>query len=55
MKWLRTIIVFDKGNIVAEKDWAAVHKSYAGIIKAIEHPAGSGQFALRRAVHMPSG
>ena len=55
MKWLRTIIVFDKGNVVAEQDWAAVHESYVRSIQAIDHPAGSGKFILRRAVHLPNG
>jgi hypothetical protein len=55
MKWLRTIIVFDKGNVVSEQDWAAVHESYVHSIKAIHHPDGSGKFVLRRAVHFPKG
>ena len=42
MKWLRTIIVFDKGNVVAEQDWAAVHESYVRSTEAIDHPSGSG-------------
>lgn len=54
MKWLRTIIVFDKGNVVAEKDWGTVHESYIRSIEAIDHPAGSGKFTLRRAVHLPT-
>src|ERR1700676_4038042 len=54
MKWLRTIIVFDKGNVVAEQDWAAVHESYVRSIKAIDHPAGTGKFTLRRAVRWPN-
>lgn len=54
MKWLRTIIVFDKGNVVAEQDWAEVHESYTRSIEAIHHPAGTGKFTLRRAVHLPN-
>ena len=41
MKWLRTIVVFDKGNVVAERDWAMVNESHVRIIEAIEHPAGA--------------
>ena len=55
MKWLRTIIVFDKGDVVSEQDWAAVHESYVRGIEAIHHPAGSGKFVLRRAVHLRKG
>ena len=54
MKWLRTIIVFDKGNVVAERDWATVHESYVRSIRAIEYPAGSGKFILRRKVRLPN-
>ena len=55
MKWLRTIIVFDKGNVVAEQDWATVHASYVRSIEAIDHPVGSGKFILRRKVRKPNG
>ena len=54
MKWLRTIIVFDKGNVVAEQDWATVHASYVRSIEAIDHPADSGKFILRRKVRLPN-
>lgn len=54
MRWLRTIIVFDKGNIVAEQDWAEVHESCVRSIEAIDHPAGSEKFILRRAVRLPN-
>jgi hypothetical protein len=55
MKWLRTIIVFDKGNVVAELDWTAVHGSYVRSIEAIKHPANSEKFTLRRKLHLPNG
>ncbi len=55
MKWLRTIVVFDKGNVVAERDWATVHESYVRSIEAIEHPAGAGKFTLRRKLRLPDG
>ena len=55
MKWLRTIIVFDKGNVVAEQDWAAVHESYVRSTEAIDHPSGSGKFTLRRKIRLRNG
>jgi len=48
MKWLRTIVVFDKGAIVEDADWKAVHESYRRSIEAIDHPAGSGKLTLRK-------
>lgn len=48
MKWLRTIIVFDRGNILGSKDLKVLHKSYVQAIGSIDHPRGSGKLALRR-------
>jgi len=53
MRWLRTIIVLDKGNVVGQRDWAAVHESCVRSIQAIDHPRGAGEFILRRAVQLP--
>lgn len=55
MKWLRTIIVFDQGNIVSSSDWSAFHDSYAACIKAIDHPRGTGKFTLREKLALPDG
>lgn len=48
MKWLRTLIVFDQGDIVRSKDWAIVHQSYVNSIRSIVHPAESRSLTLRR-------
>ncbi|PLK68698.1 hypothetical protein C0V73_22780 [Rhizobium sp. TH135] len=48
MKWLRTIIVFDKGNVIGADDWRLVHESYVRSIASIDNPAGSGKLMLRR-------
>lgn len=48
MKWLRTLVLFDKGGIVTSDDWEAVHASYVQAIQQIEHPIGSGKLTLRR-------
>jgi hypothetical protein len=50
MKWLRTLILFDIGNLVSSADWQAVHSSYVRSIKGIEHPLGTGTLTLRRKV-----
>ena len=55
MIWLRTIVIFDEGNVLAERDWAAVHESYVRSIRSIDHPAGSGALTLRRKVRLPNG
>jgi Restriction endonuclease BamHI len=48
MIWLRTLILFDKGNLVSSTDWHTIHGSYRRSIESIEHPPGSGSFTIRR-------
>jgi len=48
MKWLRTIILFDKGNIIGAEDWGKVHESYVRAITSIDHPRGTGRLVLRK-------
>lgn len=54
MKWLRTLVLFDQGNVISSKDWKAVHESYVRSIASIEHPQGSGRLVLRRKVRLPN-
>jgi len=55
MKWLRTIVIFDKGGVVLEADWQSVHESYVRSIQSIDHPHGTGQLTLRRKVRLQNG
>ena len=48
MRWLRTLILFDKGNVINSADWHAVHESYVRSIETLQHPFGSGSFTIRR-------
>jgi hypothetical protein len=48
MNWLRTLILFDQGNITSSADWRALHESYVRSIVSIDHPAGSGSLTLKR-------
>lgn len=48
MKWLRTIVLFDKGDLASARDWAEIHESYTRAISAIDHPAGTGRLVLRK-------
>ena len=47
MKWLRTLVLFDKGNVISSEDWKSVHTSYVRAIASIDHPAGAGKLRLR--------
>jgi len=48
MKWLRTLIIFDRGNLIKSSDWKKIHKSYTRSIQSIDFPEGSGKLKLRR-------
>lgn len=55
MKWLRTLILFDIGNISQSDDWRIVHESYIRAIGAIDHPRGSGALTLREKERLANG
>jgi hypothetical protein len=48
MKWLRTIVLFDKGNLISSSDWHSIHQAFVRSIESIDHPKGSGRLVLRR-------
>jgi len=50
MKWLRTIVLFDQGDVIRSSDWKDLHESYLRAIRSVEHPHGSGSLTLRRRV-----
>lgn len=54
MKWLRTMILFDQGNVISSPDWKNLHESYVRAIARIEHPRGSGSLTLRRKARLPN-
>jgi hypothetical protein len=55
MRWLRTLVIFDKGDVVRSVDWSDVHASYVRAINSIDHPPGSGKLTLREKVRLPNG
>lgn len=55
MKWLRTLILFDQGNVASSEDWQALHESYVRAIGSIDNPFGSGTLCLRRKTRLPNG
>lgn len=54
MKWLRTLVLFDKGNVVTSSDWRSVHESYVRSIQSIDFPSGSGYLKLRCKEALPN-
>lgn len=55
MKWLRTLILFDQGNVISSEDWKSIHESYVRSIQSIGHPATQGHLLLRRKVRLSDG
>ena len=54
MKWLRTLVIFDQGNVVHDNDWDKIHQSYVSSIQKIDSE-GSGRLILRRKKKRPDG
>jgi restriction endonuclease BamHI len=55
MKWLRTLVIFDRGNVIKSADWRRIHESYVRSIQSIDFPEGSGKLKLRRKTKRPDG
>ncbi|MHB8258614.1 MAG: PDDEXK family nuclease [Acidiferrobacterales bacterium] len=55
MKWLRTLVIFDRGDIVTSSDWRTIHDSYIRSIQSIDFPEGAGTLTLRRKIKRPDG
>lgn len=48
MKWLRTLVLFDRGDVVSSSDWNSIHQSFVRSIESIDFPKGCGKLILRR-------
>jgi hypothetical protein len=48
MKWLRTLIIINSGDLISSSDWLKIHESYIRAIKSIDFPEGTGTLCLRR-------
>ena len=55
MKWLRSLVLFDQGNIIDSEDWNKIHASYIAAIASIDFPIGSGVLRLRKKVLREDG
>lgn len=55
MKWLRTMIIFDPGDVTSSSDWQKIHESYVKSIQSIDFPEGSQTLTLRRKTKRSDG
>ncbi len=50
MKFIRTVVVFDRGNLIESRQWAAMHDAYVNALRGVVHPPGNDQFVIRRKI-----
>lgn len=48
MRFVRTVVVFDKGNLIDGPQWAAMHDAVVRAISAIVNPPDNDRFLIRR-------
>lgn len=48
MKFVRTVVVFDRGALIDGPQWTAMHDAVVGAIGAIVNPVGNDSFVIRR-------
>jgi hypothetical protein len=53
MKFVRTVIVFDRGALIDSAQWAQMHSTYTQALQRVEHPPGIGRFVIRRKTLKP--
>jgi hypothetical protein len=55
MRWLRTLLVINRGGVEHTAGWRAIHESYVRSIASIDFPDASGRLKLRRKFKRPDG
>ena len=50
MKFVRTVVVFDRGGLLDSEQWAAMHESYVKALRGVVHPPGNDQFVIRKKI-----
>jgi hypothetical protein len=50
MKLVRTIVVFDRGDLIESKPWARMHEAITSAVRNIVHPPGNDRFVIRRKI-----
>lgn len=52
MIWLRTLLLFDQGQVSASPGWRQIHDSFVRSIQSIHFPPGSGGLTLKRKMRL---
>jgi Restriction endonuclease BamHI len=53
MKFIRTVVVFDRGSLIDSEPWARMHETITGAVQKIVHPPGNDRFLIRRKILKP--
>ncbi|HEX7385892.1 MAG TPA: hypothetical protein VF285_01295 [Castellaniella sp.] len=53
MKWVRTIVLFNEGDVISSNEWKKLHESYVRAIQSIDYPEGSGSLTIRKKFQLP--
>ena len=48
MKFVRTVVIFDQGELIEGPQWGAMHDAVTRAIDAIVNPLGNDKFVIRR-------
>ena len=48
MKFVRTVVVFDRGNLLDSQQWATMHETYVNALRGVVHPPGNDRFVIRK-------
>jgi restriction endonuclease BamHI len=48
MKFVRTVVVFDRRNLLGSEQWEKMHESYVSALRGVVHPPGSDRFVIRK-------
>ena len=55
MRWLRTLVLFDRGDVASTKGWKEVHESYVRSIRSVDFPQGNGTLTIRQKMKRTDG
>jgi hypothetical protein len=50
MKFIRTVVVFDRGGLIDSEQWARMHETITEAVQKIVHPPGNNRFVIHRKI-----
>jgi hypothetical protein len=50
MRFVRTVVVFDRGGLMDSDPWARMHTAYRAALGSVVHPPGNSRFVVRKKI-----